>query len=741
MCEQVIKEGMRIKEHTGEEFRVLSIFGENIICCRVGIPGLEFICFDTYSVRQRMRNDELEVIVESPRILDTQSLSEKDINLFEAYKEMCDRVFYEYKYRLPELVTRKQKPIVKQLCTEFNVNRQVFWKVFTRYLQSGFSDYALVDQRTQRETFEYDHSIQRGRKPQYGTRAKLLDERDIRNFEKYRKKYMTSEVKTIENAYLDMIEFEYSIKIRSEDDEGRTVIRWVKLPKDQRPTKNQFYYYLRTHTTERQRDEAKKTAKVVRNNERVYRSTVMDGVRGPGHVVECDAQEMDIALVSQEYPDKPVGRPILYVMIDVMSHIILGVSLAMDNNSVVGLTNCFLNLVEDKESLIRKYTNTEITFEGDMGIDDLWPTGYKPSILRYDRGSDFISNSMERILRELNIRSDYVPGATGSMKPLVENFFGGIKKDLDDLLENRGLIRNTYGSKHHEQSCLDYQDAFGLVINHVLAHNNQVITTYPKSAEMKRQKLMATPVNLWRFGCDTMRQPQRFLSQDDVIYHVLEPCKDATVSKTGIRRRGMPYFNAQDTKLQERMYALGTKRVPFECRTDPRDIGHIYYLKDGALLSAALPSEDYRFASYYNMSQKRFDELEHMNKEIAAAETEHNLQVRIDKRRRNREITAAAAQRNPGKKDTSGLRENRREVKELISGQNSVAERFAQERKYAKEAIIGQQKDQEGPAINPNESLANHSSPIDSLPHYEDGDSAEDLHRKMMEMSMDMEEY
>ena len=71
---------------------------------------------------------------------------------------------------------------------------------------------------------------------------------------------------------------------------------------------------------------------------------------------------------------------------------------------------------------------------------------------------------------ELGIRLEHVSPASGSLKPLVESFFGIIKKDLDDLLEHKGLIRKTYNSKHHEEACLTYGEAFALVLNHVIEH-------------------------------------------------------------------------------------------------------------------------------------------------------------------------------------------------------------------------------------------------------------------------------
>ena len=740
MKDLVIREGACLKDRSlSKQLRILAIFDNMIAVCDMDTSHLVITYVSHEELQRKIQKGQVQVIEAEPKILDIEKLDERRKELFLQYKEICSEVFVEYKYRLHELKRKTQKPVVRAMLEEYQISRKSFWKVFTRYLQSGLSDYALLDQRLLRTKSKENRSKSSGRKTWNGGKAKLLDAADYRNFESFRKKYLSSEILTIQNAYRDMISEKYTSSFITTDESGRKAIQYELFPEEKRPTWNQFYYYVSTHTTKKQRDEAKKTARVVRNNDRVHIGTMMEGVRGPGHVVECDAQEMDISMVSQEYPDIPVGRPILYIMIDVMSEIILGVSLAMDNNSVVGLTNCFLNLVEDKGKLVKQYTDTEITFSEGMGMEDLWPTGYKPSIMRYDRGSDYISDDMERILRELNIRADYVTPGTGSMKPLVENFFGGIKRASDDLLEHHGLIRKTYGSKHHEEACLNYNDVFGIVINHVLAHNNHVITTYPKSAEMKQQKLMATPVNLWRFGRDNMREPKRFLSRDDTIFHVLLPCKDATISKYGIIRGGMPYFNAKDSELQEKMYLQGTKRAPFECRTDPRDMSHIYYLRDGVLYSASLPSEDFRYASYKNMSQKRYEELQKEEKEVRHAEREHNLQVSIDRRRKNRTIADRAAKENPGRKDARGLRDSRKAEKEQISGQNSVAERFDMHPEYAQSASI-QVKQVDTIEVDLITS-EDDQAVAELLPHYEEGDTTADLHRKMMEMSAEMDEF
>lgn len=673
---------IKVKDNT--EYRILNFFQGYASCCRMGVQNLDIQIVRLQDIQSGVENGIYRIIKEEFGLFDinlyypengdanTTALRQKFLD----YRDICSTVYEEYKFKLPVLTSKQPKPLIDSLLKKYSVSRQVFWKIFVRYLQSGLQDESLIDQRhfidhkntLVEQVNDSDRQLQK--KQKY-----LLTKADLKNFDKYLHRYLNSQVKTIKEAYLDLIDDKYSVTTKGFDAGGNQTVVRFPLPPDQRPSWWQFYRYVNSNTDKKQRTESKLTAKTVRNNMRPFTGTVMEGVQGPGHYVEMDAQEMDIALVSDEYDNIPVGRPIIYVMIDVMSEIVLGVSLAMDNNSIVGCTNCFMNLIEDKTELFRRY-GVSFDFNKGVTIDDLWPTGYKPRVVKFDNGSDFISKPIAHILNELNIREEIVSPGTGSLKPLVENFFGLIKKDLDDLLEHKGLIRQTYGSKHHQEACLTFDDAYRIVLNQVIYHNQHVITTYPKSADMKKKAVIASPMNLWAYGMQNLIPATKFTSRDDALYHMLLPCRDATISRAGILRKGLPYFNADDDELQNLMFQQGNTRAKFECRYDPRDMGHLYYLKNGEMMTLSLPSEDFRYASYYYMSEKRFDELEALAKEQAKLEEEINVQAKINKRRANKAIIDEAAKTHAGRNKTKGMRDARKEEKEYISGQNSAAVRF-----------------------------------------------------------------
>ena len=126
-------------------------------------------------------------------------------------------------------------------------------------------------------------------------------------------------------------------------------------------------------------DAIKTSRQEQRNNKRLLLSDNLKGVTGPWDCVEMDEVEVDLSLVSVDDPKRVVGRPVVYVMLDLYTRLIVAVSIGFDNNSVLGFTNCLMNLADDKVEYCKKYGLT-IT-------ENIWPSGYLPKRIRCDRGA------------------------------------------------------------------------------------------------------------------------------------------------------------------------------------------------------------------------------------------------------------------------------------------------------------------------------------------------------------------
>lgn len=702
-----IKKGMLLRNtEKGTGYRIIAMEQDTCILCETDVNSLLTGVMKLDDLALGISRGIWEIAEEAPEIIDPDSLSEKEKEQLTKRREIVKITAAVYGPNYYGLQNKARKDIVDQILDEYNISRTTYWKIVIRYLQSGCSDAALLDGRRNNKGARNakQHKSKPGARPKYSAGGKLLTDEDNKILGKYTGKYLRNQYSSLVSTYYDMLEREYSHGYQAVDAEtGEPRYMLELLPEDERPSYRQFDYYVRNHSTFEERLNAKETARKVRNNRRASRGTAKDYVRGPGQVIEIDAQEMDIAMVSKNAPDMPVGRPILYAAIDVYTEMILGVSVALDNNSVVGLTNCLLNFVEDKTELIRKYSGEDLLKSiKDAGktIDEVWPSFICPETLRVDNGSDFISHEIHRIARELGISIQNVSPATGSLKGTVEGLFHAIKNTIDDQMENKGLITRDYGSKHHQQACLDIDDVRAVILNIVVLHNMKQMKGYQKTPDMIRSKVKAIPAELWAYA-RKQYEPHTFSSRDDLIWHVMHPEKSVTVSKRGIRFQGMWYFNTDDEELVAMQFEQGSRRTSFVARSDPRDMGHLYYLRDGKLQTASLDRFDNRYAGYFGMSRKEFDALKEEDKKIRAEGEQENLQKIIQTRRRNAEIIQAKSKQHKTDNSVKGMREARKEEKALVSAENSIAEKFGLDPMPEKENGSDSAQDAGKPELTP----------------------------------------
>lgn len=437
------------------------------------------------------------------------------------------------------------------------------------------------------------------------------------------------------------------------------------LPITERPTFNQFYNYVRNNLTNQEKDLIKTSAREQRNDKRLITSDSLFGVQGPGDMVEIDACEADVSLVSMLDNNQTVGRPIVYFMVDVYSRIILAASIAFDNNSIVGLTNLFLNLSDNKQDYCNRFG---INFDNPA----LWPSNIIPKKVRVDHGAEFKGKEFERICNELNIERILVPVATGSMKGIVEQSFHQMHMKQNVHLENYGLIEKRHDSKHHTESTLNIYQYTQMVITFVLTHNQQCLTNYPLTKDMIEKKVKPVPALLWEYGVKYYGYPRPITNMQQYLFNLMIPVK-SKLNKRGICYKDLWYLPApsDDPQISKQMFDAGAKKILFEVRIDPRDVSRVYYIRNGKLIQAPLNARLHGNADYNGMTFKQYEDYRKAKKELLA-----------DGRIKNEELSAASFAVNNAivqgaKKEALSLptdmRNARNTDKQLLSRTNSIA--------------------------------------------------------------------
>ncbi|WP_213959580.1 DDE-type integrase/transposase/recombinase [Variovorax sp. dw_954] len=131
--------------------------------------------------------------------------------------------------------------------------------------------------------------------------------------------------------------------------------------------------------------------------------------------VEMDATVLDILVRSED--GKEIGRPVLYVAIDVATGYIVGLHLTIQKASTLPFVECLRFMYFPKPA----------DFDEKYGIKNRIEVFGKPVTLRVDNGSEFIGKAATELVRQLFGDSARCRPYTPQEKPFVERFNGILK--------------------------------------------------------------------------------------------------------------------------------------------------------------------------------------------------------------------------------------------------------------------------------------------------------------------------
>ena len=571
-------------------------------------------------------------------------------------------IMQEYGPLYEKLYGKTTKTNLKKTMEDLGIQRDAAWRAIRRFLQSGLDMAAIVDGRSlrsgKRNPYKYSKKTGHPTMNALGKGVPLTDE--IRTyFDEAIKDFLIGRAKTKKDAYMTMIEKHFI-----NEEETPTGIRVSVLPDNLRPTLKQFLNYTRVRVPQEEIDKAKTSAREQRNNKRLLLSDNLQGVMGPGDLWEVDECEIDLSLVSVENPSVTVGRPIVYVMIDVYTRMIVAYSVAFDNNSVLGITNCFLNLLDDKQELCNR-------FGIQIGADE-WPSKILPLRLRSDYGAEYISHAMDTICCKLGVAKELVSPATGSLKGQVEQVFHQIHAAQNSLLEGKGLIEKRHDSNHHQEAALNIQEFEAVLLTYIVGHNRKYMEKYPLTKDMRQQNVEPRPIDLWKYGVSLNGSPRPITNEVMFRHSLLLPVK-ASVGRAGITFKGLFYINLQDEALLRDMYLASThgkKKLESAC-IDPRNISHLYYIREGKLMTASLNYKKTGMKEYEGMTLSEYNALHNKKKDDDAIGRETNLQMDIAIRDRQAKIVSEAQKRHLSP-STENLRANRAAEKKARAQQTPI---------------------------------------------------------------------
>jgi putative transposase len=262
---------------------------------------------------------------------------------------------------------------------------------------------------------------------------------------------------------------------------------------------------------------------------------------GPGEIYEIDATGGRIALISKCDPAKLLGTPWIYILIDRWSRYIPGVYVTLKKPSYE----------EVRMALLASLTSRDhFRFLG-LDIDDQrFPIGVPPAGLCTDRGSELISESIQRAVSD-DLRIDLIvlPPYCPDAKAIVERLIRELKRRmttsrLKGVYADRPMDpESKRGKRRAFQAAAESNlDLFRVLLTIVDDHNNRTHPALRRRAILAQAGIKPTPKEAYLWGLENVTGLRRPPLSDEDFYRMLMSTDYATLSDGVLRYPKRDYY-------------------------------------------------------------------------------------------------------------------------------------------------------------------------------------------------------
>ena len=365
------------------------------------------------------------------------------------------------------------------------------------------------------------------------SRELTADEKTIRwALNKY---YYTPQKQSLQTAYKMMLRAKFC------DAQGQL--------KSNYPTFWQFRYYFRQHRDPISETISRQGLKAYQRNHRPFTGSVCDYAHTIG-VYMTDATVADIYIVSR-LSRKPIGRPVIYTMVDAYSRLITGVYVGLEGGQYA-LRLLLQNTFTDKVSFCHQH-----------GIDtdpQDWPSHHLPTKIMTDRGSEFTSGPLENLCESYHIEIENLPAYRPDLKGVVEKLFDLVQSAYKPLLKGKGVIEADTQERgapdYRKQGALDLEQFTAVVLRCVLFYNaNSVQTGFTRTPAMIEANTPPLAASIWNFCTEQDDCPVREATDKRLLYTLL-PRMEGRITQRGVEVFGLRYTNYN---LKKRFVSAGLR--------------------------------------------------------------------------------------------------------------------------------------------------------------------------------------
>lgn len=469
----------------------------------------------------------------------------------------------------PAIYQEKQRgQYIKELVEDKICTKMTAYKYLRRYWQKGKTINSLIPEYSKSggKNKSKNSMVKNGRQRLNNSTGIIITTEIKEIFKKAVKKYYFKDKRnSLTFTYKMMIKDDFSYVIRVEDGKNRIVIQ----DENELPTMRQFrYWFNNEYKIEESIISREGNKKFERDHRAILGSSTYETI-GPGSRYQIDATTANVYLISSYNSDWIIGRPIIYFVVDVFTHMITGVYIGLEGPSWAGMMMAIANATSDKKEFCSRY-GIEIS-------NELWPSAHLPKLILGDRG-ELEGHNVKSLLNGLDVDIENTPSFRPDWKGIVESLFNNQDEKVKPFLP--GYIQTDFGERGAEdyrlQAKLTLEQYTKIIIHFILFYNkNHYMRDYPRSLEMIEANIKPKPIELWNWGIKNKGGKLRKESPEKVMFYLM-PRDIATVTSKGIKFKRMLY--SCELALKESWFVKARSKGSWkvDISYDTRNMDNIY---------------------------------------------------------------------------------------------------------------------------------------------------------------------
>lgn len=488
-------------------------------------------------IERKIENGITSILEKDPlfRIIDSEELPKKDKELMNNAYEIV--MYIASKEKEPQCFFGKNRSkLIIQAIEKFNINRKTIYKYLRKYWQGGkiknslATDFYKCGTNKERKCTKKKLGRPSNLSLLQGDSIGINVDEDVKRIFKVSlaRFFHNKKERSLANTYRLMLDNFYTEEVEEND---VTVLKIKSIYNI--PSERQFkYWYYNTRDIENEKNKRIGEAKFNLKYRGLNSDSIFETI-GPGFRYQIDATIADVYLVSRINRKSIIGRPVVYLAVDVFSHLIVGLHVCLEGPSWNGASSLIYNCFENKKEFCAKYG---------INIDNSeWPVEGLPRVILADNG-ETVGPIAEGIVSNLGISLENAPSYRGDAKGIVEQYFHVINTKIKHWLP--GEVKREYRERGERDYRLDAKlDIFQftqIIIYAVLNKNKSLMNKYPMTQEMIDDGIDSKPIEIWNWGLKNKSGILRTFSDELVRLNLMRHDR-AVVTARGIEFNGMLY--------------------------------------------------------------------------------------------------------------------------------------------------------------------------------------------------------